>query len=81
MQAPTEYKNLATGGMTTPHDDERLTPAQADRIYDLMAQGGRVVRSVSVSDGGCLGLPAMYASIDFKCGYLMGIAPDGRASS
>ena len=56
-------------------------PAQADRLSDLMAQGGRIVKSVVVSDGGCLGLPAMYASINFKCGYQMGIAPDGRASS
>lgn len=81
MQVPTKYKNWETGALTTPQDDKRLTPEQAGRLSDLMAQGGRIVRSVVVSDGGCLGLPKGHASIDFKCGYQMGIAPDGRASS
>ena len=81
MQVPTKYKNWESGEMTTPQDDKRLTPAQADRLSDLMAQGGRIVKSVVVSDGGCLGLPSGWASVAFQCGYLMGIDPGGRASS
>jgi len=80
MFLPTEYINWDTGEKTTPDKDERLTKEQAEKLTQVM-NGGRVVEDVMISDGGCLGLPKGFVSVVFMGGYLMGIAPDGRAST
>lgn len=78
MPKQTEYMNWETGDMTTPKKDKRLTKAQAKKLTEIMG-GWRVIDSVIVSDGGCLGLPKGWASVSFMGGSMMGIAPDGRA--
>lgn len=78
MFQATEYINWESGEKTTPYKDERLTKEQADKLTEVM-KGGRVVDSVIVCEGGCMGLPDGFASVAFLGGYMMGIAPDGRA--
>ena len=79
MLKSNEYINWETGEMTTPDKDNRLTPAQKQKLNQIMA-GFRVIESVIVSDGGCLGLPKGHASVAFIGGSLMGIDLDGRGS-
>lgn len=78
MPKTNEYIDWETGDMTTPDKDRRLTKAQAKKLNDVM-EGFRIVHSVIVSDGGCMGLAKGWASVSFIGGYQMGIAPDGRA--
>ena len=80
MFQETEYINWETGEKTTPAKDNRLTPAQREKLTEVMT-GFRIVHSVVVCEGGCMGLPDGFASVGFKDGYQMGIAPDGRAST
>ena len=75
-----EYINWDTGEKVTPEKDRRLTKAQAKKLAEVMA-GFRIIDSVMISDGGCLVLPKGYASVAFMGGGLMGIDPDGRAST
>ena len=77
MLAPNEYMNWETGEMTTPDKDKRLTPAQRSKIKQLMSNM-RIIESIVVSDGGCLGLPNGWASVAFLGSGVMGIDPDGR---
>lgn len=81
MPRGAKYKNWETGDMTTPDEDQRLTKAQAEKLADVMTNGFRIVESVVVCEGGCMGLPDGFASVAFEGGYQMGIAPDGRAST
>jgi len=76
---PKEYQNWTTGEMTTPDKDNRLTPAQKSKLNQIM-EGWRIVESVLVSDGGCLGLPKGHVSVAFFGGGLMGIDLDGRGN-
>ena len=79
-----EYMDWASGDMVTLKTDKRLTAAQRKRIAELVDPGhgmGRILDSIVVSDGGCLGLPTGWASVAFVGGYLMGISPEGRAHS
>ena len=78
MFQTTEYINWETGDKTTPDKAKRLTKKQAERLTAVM-KGGRIVDSVVMSDGGCLGLPKGWASVAFLGGYVMGIDPDGRS--
>ena len=80
MPKTTEYINWETGDMTTPDKDKRLTKAQAKKLTEVM-EGFRIVDSVIVCEGGCMGLPDGFASVSFMGGYQMGIAPDGRSST
>ena len=77
MFKTTEYINWETGEKTTPDKDRRLTGAQATKLTTLL-KGGRIIESVIVSDGGCLGLPSGWASVAFIGGSVIGVAPDGK---
>jgi len=80
-----KYINFSTGEEVTPDTDNRLTPAQRNKVKfsmsDSLGATVRPIKRIIHCQGPCMGLEEGWVVVDFKDGFRLGIDPDGRGHS